>query len=411
MQRTVHWQPPIAGAVLPSVELLRAAHAHLNPATAAAGQGHKHNLETNYWWSDDEPDIEGRMRLSWRAGNLFLVLNGMISARFNLSSVGYELPTGPRVRVCFHCAKSGVSRDTESATAHTSLVLLIVNEYRHLYCRTSASLQPSPVTFFLRPFDVATWGCLLALGVAAGALARSPWYALDVLWSLISIPLQYGRRWPRQAGAIFFLLVLPQQAYIGYFTSDILAPLQPRTIPTNKELFEQDGFRLLADAEEYRGHGMEYNFKRLGIHFTDVLFLPWFECANISDPFCIAKYAGTGTMLDIAKFVAFDVQRIHSDARYASLHCAAVDEVFDVSMWETAQFFGHLRGALQEYVTRLLTGGIDKLWDSLYIDGTWREVAPESSTLFRYAPLSFRTGLSTVFVCYLYLIGGGVGVF
>jgi hypothetical protein len=227
---------------------------------------------------------------------------------------------------------------------------------------------------------------------------------LDVVWLLISVPAQYGRqwRWPKFATVVLFFVVALQQEYVGFFTSLVLAPLPPRTIATNKELFEA-GFKILIDPASY-GNGMDQNFNRTGVPFSDSLFLPGANCSGLESPaLCAAKYVGIGTMLDIAKLVDYHVQQMEIER--PDLHCAAVDEAFDDSAWETAQFVGHLQGPIQRFVSNLLAGGIDKLWDSLYIDGTWRKVAPESKQMFTYARLSFNTGLSSVFNCYGILIG------
>ena len=306
---------------------------------------------------------------------------------------------------------------SDLAYQHTQMAVILLNEYSHLYCTRKVTLQQASLVFFLRPFDMLTWACLagLTLAIAVGILAieglkalARVWYALDVLWSLIGIPLQ-NRAWPRSMALLIFVLFFASQMYIAYFTSDVLAPLQPSRIQTNRELFEL-GFKVFRDRSTYAPCGV-HNFTRNNLSFTENQFhdpttpeicvtLEWKDWGP-----CLAAWPDFGTRRVLTKLAARSIRLIRARNPDPGLHCTTVEEIWDRSVWLTVQFVGHLQSVLKEHVARLIEGGVfPQFWDGIALAGTAREF-PVLDPRFVASRLSFNTALLSVIQLYGILVG------
>ena len=349
----------------------------------------------------------------WRDGDLGIndLIASVLVHQFNLSfalpqnATSAQIKAAPRVILCVSCGLGNYQ--------HTQMTLIMLNDYVHLYCTRKATLQRASLIFFLRPFDLWTWGCLadLTLLLAAGLLAfdvsaaaagpQQVWYALDILWTLIWIPRQ-NRAWPGPIALLFSVFFFASQGYIAFFTSDVLAPLQPARIRTNKELFDQ-GFRVVNDHGAYAPANVQ-NFTRNRIQFTADSFMK----ASTPEPcrapgwddwaLCVAAWPDEGTRRTLTKLAARSIRQILTvyQGSEPGLFCATVDEMWDHSVWLTFQVMGHLQSVIARAMARFTAAGIfPGYWDGLKMAEAGREF-PVTDPRFVPRRLSFNTALLSV---------------
>ena len=351
--------------------------------------------------------LESRAFQSWREAPVIDVLADMLVRQFNLTFADFD-GSEPRAIACLIC-------DTPPYK-HTELIILLFDEYVHLYCTRNATLQQASLVFFLRPFDMWIWAGLatFGLGLAIAILAfggsksrqTSLWHALDVVWFLIGARFQ-NPSWPRPIAVLIFACLFMSHNYVAYFTSDVLAPLKPDRIQTNKELFRR-GFRIVSDRLAY-----ELDKVQNGVEFNEGSFFQATSPEVCVDPYwinwglCLAAWPDLGTRRIMTKFEQRSIRQIqgHEEYRDSGIFCTTVPEKWGTPVWLTVQFRGHLQMPLTDFVTRVFEAGIiPAFWDGLYVAGTSREFPDGLDPRFVFHRLSFNTALLSVIKLYGILV-------
>ena len=165
-------------------------------------------------------------------------------------------------------------------------------------------------------------------------------------------------RWPHPIVLVIFLLFVPSQLYIAYFTSDVLAPLQPARIRTNQELLDQ-GFRVVCEHTAYAPVELQ-NFTRGGVSFdtNNSFFEPDTPAACKTWTGASASQMGGRRHAEDADEIRVCSPFVRFEPAMTILYCSTLEELWDRSVWLTLQFMGRLQTKINDCVSPSIEAGI-----------------------------------------------------
>jgi hypothetical protein len=391
--------------------------------------GHQHLLEnvrpTSERWAGLENQYFRRSG-GWRypqASVNYLVSMASSHLNFSLKNIPKPNNTRPGLILCHHC---GYLPDPYSPNIKS--FLMFINSISFIYCQTGISLQNiSLASVLFVSYDIYTWiSLLLSLILLACVPKITLWRTMDLMWSILGQPPQ-----DRKHGLLTFMclsVILFQQMYLSYFTSNVVKPFDKVYIDSNKELLLESSYRILVTENRSLSsystvfhNTYEYELSKIGLSINDSNFEDHFlrlkETADkrIGGLKKVSMTRDKGTELFFTKFGRQYV--VVAEAYEPGVNCHMVKETW--SSYRVWMYFqGHITQALNEFLKRIIMSGIDVYWDKAffnYVDRDTRKAAARK--VYRQGhnsgieAASMKTSLSSFFQLFVIILGFNILVF